>query len=135
MGWGTYFYTWKYFSKKTFNDKSDVEEMLEEVNTGIKRVESDLRAFATMTEPSKFMKDDEEDPLWWVTNRVNELLEELEEYYCERYDLEIVLDRWEECHDKESGLAIPHPDEEALHSYMDGDYIATTKKPNQNEIN
>lgn len=134
MGWGTYFYTWKYFSKETFNDKSDVEERLEETKQVITKIEGEIKAFVMMTEPQKFMPEEEDDPLWWLSDRIRELLEELDEFYCKRYDYEMILDRWEECHDKESGLAIPHPDEESLHSYMDGDYIATTKRNSPDDI-
>lgn len=116
------------FNRKTYNYKSEVESDLEDINESISRCEKRLRDLALMTEPSKFAGK-EEDPYYFVTNTLEDNLELLQEYIIERYKLEMLLEKWDTCHN-EKGLAIDPPDDMHYDSaFLRGDYVYSIKKP------
>lgn len=97
----------------------------------IKFNEEVLKELALITEPGKLLHLEEgEDPIDKIRRMVRDSLEELEEYYIERWKLEILKDNWSHCHDKD-GLAI-NPPECAVwpNAYLDGDFVKSVKHPN-----
>lgn len=97
MGFGTTLYTKIYFSKEIYKSKREVEDAIKEVNDIIGRYKEELKTVALITEPKKFI-DDEEDPIWWIKNKVEDALDSLENYYIKLYKLERLLEDWDKCH-------------------------------------
>lgn len=124
MGWTTELFTNITYNRKSYNHLSEVENDYENVCDMIKHFEGDLRSVALITEPKKFCEE-EQDPMWYLTNKVSECLEELQDLYVERYKLGILIDEWKNCHDAE-GYAIPKPDNINWNtSFLEGDYVKT----------
>ena len=127
MGWETNLMVRLRYNRKSYQSKYEVERDLEDVNDMIKYHSNKLHSLAMMTEPKKFMEEDA-DPLQWISNEVRDSLEELEEYYIDKYKLEMLLEYWNKCHTKE---------DEPIHApegigwddaYIDGDFILTKEE-------
>lgn len=127
MGWETNLMVRLRYNRKSYQSKYEVERDLEDVNDMIKYHSNKLHSLAMMTEPKKFMEEDA-DPLQWISNEVRDSLEELEEYYIDKYKLEMLLEYWDKCHTKE---------DEPIHApegigqddaYIDGDFILTKEE-------
>ena len=133
MGWETNLMVHLRYNRKSYQSRYEVERDLEDVNDMIKYHSNKLQSLAMMTEPKKFMEEDA-DPLQWISNEVRDSLEELEEYYIDKYKLEMLLEYWDKCHTKE---------DEPIHApegvgwddaYIDGDFILTKEeKEKQNK--
>ena len=121
-----------YYSCKTYNSLSEVEEDLEEVNQRIAKIHSDLRTLVFMTEPNKF-KSENETADYYLDNQFEELYESLEEEFIERYKLEILKSNWNSCHNKD-GLGINPPEEVYNSTYIDGDFVFTEKYPTKESL-
>lgn len=127
MGWSTELFTTISFSRETFISLSDVKEKLEETKEMIDTYEGELRSLALITEPKKFC-DKDQDPLWYMYNRVNDILSELNSLYIDRYKLGLLVLEWDNCHD-EKGNAITPPDNIKHNaSFIDGDFINHSKE-------
>ncbi len=135
MGWQTDLFCNITFNRQTYNSLGEVESRIAEVTEYINYTKGVLRAFAIMTEPNKLLSLDEgEDPLDRIERTVKESLEDLEDYYIERWKLEILRDNWDKCHNKE-GLAINPPKcAEWPNAYLDGDFIHSVQHPNGYEL-
>ena len=127
MGWETNLMVRLRYNRKSYQSKYEVERDLEDVNDMIKYHSNKLHSLAMMTEPKKFMEEDA-DPFQWISNEVRDSLEELEEYYIDKYKLEMLLEYWDKCHTKE---------DEPIHTpegigwddaYIDGDFILTKEE-------
>ena len=127
MGWETNLMVHLRYNRKSYQSKYEVERDLEDVNDMIKYHSNKLYSLAMMTEPKKFMEEDA-DPLQWISNEVRDSLEELEEYYIDKYKLEMLIEYWDKCHTKE---------DEPIHApesigwddaYIDGDFILTKEE-------
>lgn len=135
MGFGTYLKTDLYFSHQTFNTRQEVMDALEKVRDSMRVGRERLKQFSLMTEPNKFCPKDE-DPLWWVTNELDELITQYEDDAVEEFKLVLLLDNWDSCHNEE-GLAIPDPNdkgETTSRSYLDGDYVRTINSPKEDAV-
>lgn len=135
MSWSTELFCNLSFNRETFNSKFEVKDKIEELDKYINTCKKELRDMALMTEPAKFMgKEDESDPYSFVTSKVEDSLELLEEYTIERYKLCVLLDNWENCHN-EDGLAIYPPDGiEWNTAYLHGDFVKSTKYPTNKDL-
>lgn len=138
MGWGSTLYTSLYFSKDTFNSKYEVQSKIDELNGSIEMNKSELRDLALMTEPDKMLRYDGMDEGLTATdlvrNNFNSCMEILEEDIAQRESLLLLLEKWDECHDKETGLAIPPPDDWKWDTaYFDGDFVKTVNDKNNKE--
>lgn len=133
MGWSTDLLVNVSFNKKTYDSIYEVEDDLEELNNSIKYNKEELRDLALMTEPEKMFKSDGEDDSTiydTIKQRVRDCLEILEEDIAERTRLQLLYDNWNACHDKETGLAIPWPDNIKYDAaYLEGSFIPTVKNP------
>lgn len=122
MGWATYLTTTIEYYKETYKTKYQVEEEIEICKSIIGRCKKDLYSYAIMTEPQKFCPE-ENDPLIWISNEVEDNLQLLEEETIKLYKLELLLEEWDKCHNEE-GKAIKSKDDKLLDkSYLDGDFI------------
>lgn len=135
MGWSTELFCNITFNKKTYNSLGSVESDLGNVEDMIKYNESLLRDLALITEPKKMLNlDEDEDVLSKIRIMLNEAFEELHDLYIEKYKLELLIDCWSNCHNKD-GLAIDPPENISWDSaFLKGDFVNSVKYPNQNQI-
>lgn len=135
MSWSTELFCNLSFNRETFNSKFEVEDKIKELDECINTCKKELRDMALMTEPSKFMgKEDESNPYLFITSKVEDSLELLEEYTIERYKLCVLLENWENCHNEE-GLAIYPPDGVNWDTaYLHGDFVHSTKYPTDKDL-
>ena len=135
MSWSTELFCNLSFNRESFNSKYEVQSTIEDLDKCINTCKQELRDVALMTEPSKFMdKNEESNPYFFITDKVENNLELLEEYIVERYKLTVLLDNWENCHNEE-GLAIYPPEE--IHwdtAYLHGDFVRSTKYPTDKSL-
>lgn len=111
------------FMRKTYNNRYEVEEDLNEVRSGIAACEKELRDLAVMTEPEKFYdKDTYDTPYQWVVEGLEDNLKLLADYRHDEVRLQLLLDNWDLCHDKD-GNATPAPWGWEDRAFLDGDFI------------
>lgn len=139
MGWESTLYTSLSFRKETFETKSQVQSKIDGLNRSIDMNKAELRDLAMMTEPGKMLKyDDMEVGLTasdLVLDRFNSCIEIIEEDIAEREWLLLLLEKWDDCHDKETGLAIPPPDDWTWDAaYFEGDFVKTVNDKNGKDI-
>lgn len=138
MGWGSTLYTSLYFNRETFNNKCDVQCRIDELDSSIKMNEDELRDLAMMTDPSKMLRSAEDDNVSaadLVRARFNACMEILKEDIAQREGLLLLLEQWDKCHDKNTGLAIPPPDNWKWDdAFFDGDFVETTDKNTINDL-
>lgn len=141
MGWETTLLTHIRFSRKTYDNKYQVEDDIADLDRSIKMCEQKLRDLSMMTEPNKMLKvigDDETNGFnayELIDDYLQDLFDILHEDIVERAKLLLLLEEWDKCHDKETGLAISEPDNvDWDNSFLSGDFVKTVKKPNANGI-
>ena len=124
MGFGTTLYTGIYFSHETYDNKRDICDKIYELKKLINECKEYMKMLAVCTEPKKFFEEDE-NLFWSIHNKIEEQFEQLEEYYTELYKLEILLDKWESCHDEKTGYGkIPDPNHNIRgKSFIWGDFM------------
>ena len=124
MGFGTTLYTGIYFHDENYDNVIDVQNRINEVKAIINNYKERMKMYAVCTEPKKFFKD-EKDIFLAIHNKIDEYFEILEEYYIELYKLELLLNKWESCHDKETGYGkLPDPEQKLFSkSFIRGDFI------------
>lgn len=133
MSWSTELFCNISYNRATYNSINEVKDKISELDKDIESCKKVIRDMALMTEPSKYA-DKDENPYYFVTERVEEALEELEDYLIEKYKLEILLNNWKNCHNKE-GLAIYPPDDiDYDTAYLRGDFIHSTKYPDNKSL-
>lgn len=122
MGWATELTTTLLFNRKTYTNKYQVESDLDLVKDNIAKVRQSLVALAVTTEPAKVIHvEDDESVIDVVVESANELIDSLMELTYERDKLEILLDDWNDCHDKDGK---PRNTPEGFEPpYIDGDFI------------
>lgn len=135
MGWSTELFCNVSYNRETFNSREEVEDKISDLDKYIESCKKTIRDMALMTEPTKFMdKDSDTNPYYFVTGQVEDNLELLEEYTIERYKLSVLLDNWNNCHNKE-GLAIYPPDNmDGNTAYLCGDFVKSTKYPTNKDL-
>lgn len=131
MSQSTRLYTRMVFFDKSYNNKFEVEVDLEKARARLARLRQRLMHFALMTEPKKFAHENET-PEYYVENNVQALMDELQDEAVGIWKLEILLDRWDECHTSE-GLG-KYPPEEAQHTYIDGSFVFTDMYPTKEAL-
>lgn len=132
MGWSTELFTSITFSKQHFDHKDQVQDEYDQIKRSIQRNEEDLVVLASITEPKKYCEEDD-DPMWWLQNRVKETLVNLSDLYYQEFKLGLLLRAWDDCYDKD-GYAKPLP--EGMNwdsSFIDGDFVRH-KEENTEEI-
>lgn len=120
MSFGTWLTTDLYFSRETFNHRSEVESALKENTEELERAKADLTMLAFMTEPQKFCEK-EESPEHYLREMLDYAIGALCEASIRDFMLTKLLDAWNDVHDKD-GKAIKPPEGETK-QYIDGDFI------------
>lgn len=122
MGWSTNLFCNIEFNRQTYNTRNEVLDRIEEVKQCLKTTEDYLRSLVLITEPNKFCTEDC-DPLNWLNVEFQENIKLYEEYIIELYKLDLLLNNWDACHNKE-GLAINTPKGVNYGSaFLNGDFI------------
>lgn len=124
MGWATYLMYTMEFYKETYKTKYEVEQEIEETKRIIEISEKNLQSFGMMTEPNKFCPE-ENDPIIWVRNEIEDNIQLIKEETIKLYKLETLLENWDKCHDEKGDAIIPKNKELWDKVYMDGDFIDT----------
>lgn len=123
MSWQTDLFCTITFLGETYDRKSTVEDELMGKKRAIRIVEQRLRDFALMTEPEKFYdKESYESPYDFIDRELRDNFEMLQELHEEAYKLQLLLDNWELCHDKD-GYPVTPPWGWEDRAYIEGDYI------------
>jgi len=135
MSWSTELFCNISFNRKTYNSKYEVQDDIDDLNKQINTCKETIRDMVMITEPSKFVnKDNDENPYFFLCDNFKENIELLEELIIEKYKLDVLLNNWGNCHNKE-GLAIYPPDEINWDTaYLHGDFIRSTKYPNDKSL-
>ena len=132
MSQSTRLFTTINFAGKTYNYLDDVRVELQDIETRIAEIKSNLRVLAYMTEPNK-MKPEDATVSEYLDANVNYLYTEFEELFVKRYKLEMLIEEWDKCHDNE-GLGINPPDDVKYKSFIDGDFVYTVKHPTNESL-
>ena len=131
MSQSTRLYTKIVFFDKNYNAKWEVEEDLEKARERLTRLRQRLMNFVMMTEPKKFAPEDQS-PEFYLRDNAQVRMDEIQDEALGVWKLEILLDRWEECHTKD-GLG-KYPPEAAQHTYIDGSFVFTDKYPTKEAL-
>jgi len=131
MSWSTNLFCNMSFSRKTYNNRYEVESELEDLHKQIETCKQTLRDLTIMTEPSKFYnKEEYYSPYDFVHQEFEDNAELLIELTIEEYKLNFLLKNWDQCHTSD-GLAISPPED--IHwntAFLNGDFIKTVNNPN-----
>lgn len=133
MGWGTTLYTSLYFSRETFRTKYEVEDALKDAKKMRDLYKDRIKAMVYMTEPNKYYSIEEGDILEQVQNDLDIQFNELDDYNYEIYKLELLLEEWDKCHNKEGKAICPPEDMPYDTCYLQGDFIEMVY-PDETEV-
>lgn len=132
MAWYTDLFCNVTFTRETYNNIYEVKDRIDELKQYIQTAKNSIKDLVVMTEPNKFCSEGEE-PLCWITNEFNGNMKLIEDYTVELYKLNLLLENWNYCHNKD-GLAINPPKEITSETaFLDGDFVKSIKRPNVNE--
>ena len=121
------------FCYKTYNSKREVEIDLDTEKYAISKASTKIRELALMTEPNKFFNN-EANIYNQLTEEVDSLLNEIKDRTVNVIRLNLLLSKWDECHN-EQGLGIDPPENLELNkSYIKGDFVYTQKYPDNKSI-
>jgi hypothetical protein len=123
MGWGTTLYTSLYFSRETFRTKYEVESALNDAKKMRDLYKDKIKAMVYMTEPNKYYSNEEGDILEQVQNDLDIQFNELDDYNYEIYKLELLLEEWDKCHNKDGKAICPPEDMPYDTCYLHGGFI------------
>lgn len=135
MSWSTELFCNISYNRKTYNSRYEVQDDIDDLDKQIESCKETIRDMVMITEPSKFVnKDNDEDPYLFLCNNFTQNIELLEELIIEKYKLNILLDNWGNCHNKD-GLAIYPPDEINWNTaYLHGDFVKSNKYPDNKSL-
>lgn len=134
MGWSTELFCNIHFNRKSYNSLYEVEEDIAMYEKSIRHCKDEIRTAVFMTEPDKlYNKDEYSSPLDFLKELYENNMEVLEENMYELQKLYYLKENWDQCHDKNTGLAVPPPDHIQWNTaYLDGDFIKTVQTDSSN---
>ena len=92
MVWGTFFKSDISLHRENFTSKLGVEDDIDELNIDIKDIESRIKMYTTVSLKEIIPEDWGEEPINWISIRINELLKSYTESIIKRYKLELYLE-------------------------------------------
>lgn len=92
MGYGTAFNVEIYLSRQIFNSKYELEQKIEENKKWISNNISKLKMFAAANPRDIVDPEWKEEPVNWLNNQIDDIIESIEEFSFENYRLEMYLD-------------------------------------------
>lgn len=132
MSQSTKLFTTINYAGKTYNSLNDVRVELQDIESRINELKSNLRVLVYMTEPNK-MKPEAASVSEYLDANVNYLYSEFEELFIKRYKLEMLVEEWDKCHTND-GLGINPPDDVKYKSFIDGDFVYTVQYPTNESL-
>jgi len=92
MGWGTDFTINIFLNKKIYVSREEVEDRVEELEADIKGDYNKLMMFASSNIKDIVPKDWNDEPINWLHREIGSILETIEEYQYELFNLQLYLD-------------------------------------------
>jgi len=92
MGWGTSFNTDIYLSRMTFTDVNDVNDKIYENRKYIKDLLSQIKMFGSANPKDIIPEDWKEEPMRWISNEIDSLMEQILDYENENLRLGLYAD-------------------------------------------
>ena len=92
MGWGTSFKKEIYLSRKSFDSIYELEQKIEQNKIWIANIIQKLKMFASANPRDIIDPEWKEEPINWLNNQIDDLIEVMEEVSFEKYQLEMYLD-------------------------------------------
>lgn len=125
MGFGMYLMTTLYYNRESYKTKWEVEREIQDLKEDIERYKTSINNLVMITEPKKFITDENTDPVWWLTNEYKEYMELLEESQYKLWKLELLYEEWDKCHDKEDNCIVPPKEVDKWWdaAFCGGDYL------------
>lgn len=130
MGFGITLYPQIYFNKRNYKYKYEVEDEINTIKNIIRDLENHLLTLIMTTEPSKMMPENwEGSPMEWLLYEYRKITDGYEDslkgYYYDLWELELLLENWDYCHDKDGKAIIPPEGvfNDSITAYIDGDFI------------
>lgn len=142
MGWSTELFTRIHFNKKTYNYKDEVESNLEKTRDCIKLCWKNIKNLTSVAKVKKLLAagnpnytvEELKSQFSEIDTELEDTKEELEEYYYDEFALSLLLEHWDECHDKD-GYPIEPPDSIQWDtSYIWGDFLNTREQTEKEKI-
>jgi len=96
MGWGTLFNTEIYLSREMYSSQFEVEEKLAEIDKHLNVLISSIKMFATAS-PSEIIPEDwKDEPVNWLNNKIDELIDSYDELMIQQFRLTLYLEHIKE---------------------------------------
>lgn len=97
MGWQTTVLTEEYFNRQTYNNKSSIENEIEDIIKSIEYIKDTLLIYSTSRPSDILLNNDEDSPktLFDIRKEVMENLEYLEENIINKYKLQSLLENFD----------------------------------------
>jgi hypothetical protein len=92
MSWGTSFKPNIYLNRLVFNDKSELEDMIEEYESYISNSIEKIKMFAVANIKDIIDPEWVGEPITWLNNQINDLMDSIKEFSYEVYMLKLYLD-------------------------------------------
>lgn len=92
MSWGIDFTADIFLSRQSYSGKDEVQDKIRELDELITDCEGKLKMYATATPRDIISPDGSEDPINWISQRINEELELYREYLIDRFKLDLYLE-------------------------------------------
>ena len=92
MGWGTSFKKDIYLNHKVFSNKYELEEKIKLNKKWIENNISKLKMFASANPKDVIDIEWKEQPIDWISNQIDDLIESIEDCSFENYQLNLYLD-------------------------------------------
>lgn len=92
MGWGTSFNTDIYLSRQIFHSKYELEDRIEQNKKWIENSIQKLKMYASANPKDIVDPEWKQEPINWLSNQIDDIMEGIEEFSYENYRLELYLD-------------------------------------------
>ena len=117
----------------SYDKKGKLKNDIEELTKDIENAKSELKSLAFITEPKKFISEDDDyyfSTCLWLENKVNSCIEQLTTSTIKLYKLQLLYDNWDKCHDEKGNAISPDYEELEKICFYTGDWIETIKPSN-----
>lgn len=96
MGWGTTIKTEIYLSRMIFENRGLLEDEIEELEKTIERNKQEILMYCSANPKDIVPKDLDEEAIGFISNKVNDLLNDIEYNSVMLYKLNLLLENFEE---------------------------------------
>ena len=96
MGWGTQFKADIYINKQVFKSTYELDDKIEELSSTLNMYKALLKQYASATPRDIVPKEWEGEPIEWLNNKVDEIVDSFEELQYDLYRLRLFKDHLEE---------------------------------------